>query len=157
MPTPRTWVAAELVTASIMNSAVRDMLNYLLVPPTEANVAATETRASTSYGALATAGPTISGITLEAGQRVRVTVSARILPSAAALEGFMSFAVSGAETDAAQDEDACTMLKEGDAIVERTTIYTAGTAGSHTFTAQYRCSSATTVTFRNRRLIVQPT
>jgi hypothetical protein len=156
MPTPRTWIAAELISASTMNSAVRDVLNYLLVPPTQAEVTAAETRASTSYGALATAGPTISGITLEAGQPVLVIVSARIFPSTAALEGFMSFAVSGAETDAANDDDAARMLKEGESIVTRPSIYVAGTAGSHTFTSQYRCSSATTVTFRDRRLIVMP-
>src|SRR5215207_2935397 len=156
MPTPRTWVAAETISASTMNTAVRDVLNYLLVAPVQSEVAAAETRANTAYGALATAGPIISGVTLEAGQRVLVTVSARILPSASALEGFMSFAVSGAETDAADDEDAARMLKEGESIVSRQTVYTAGTAGSHTFTAQYRCSTATTVTFRSRRIIVKP-
>jgi hypothetical protein len=48
------------------------------------------------------------------------------------------------------------MLKEGESIVTRPSIYVAGSAGSHTFTSQYRCSSATTVTFRDRRLIVMP-
>jgi hypothetical protein len=33
VPVPRTWVASEFVTATIMNSAVRDVLNFLLDPP----------------------------------------------------------------------------------------------------------------------------
>ena len=45
--TPRTWVADELVTATIMNTHVRDNLTYLLTSRSN-NVAASTAQASTS-------------------------------------------------------------------------------------------------------------
>jgi hypothetical protein len=68
----------------------------------------------------------------------------------------MSFAVSGAETDAAVDADAIVSLAT--TSTEQTTTrmawYVAGTTGSHTFTAKYKASNNTS-TFRERRIVVK--
>ena len=158
MPTPRTWVAAETVTASIMNSAIRDVFNYVLVAPVQADVATSQTTTSTTFTDLATVGPTVAGITLEAGQDVLVILHYRGTAGGTTQGAYMGFAVSGAETDAATDADAALKLTaEGDGQMTKITVYTAGTAGSHTFTAKYRSTDAgATATFRDRRIIVKP-
>lgn len=50
--TPRTWVTGELVTATIMNTHIRDNLNALKAPPTDSHVvneASDYTTTSTSF------------------------------------------------------------------------------------------------------------
>jgi hypothetical protein len=49
--TPRTWVASELVTATLLNTHLRDNLNALKSPPTDraAELAGTFSTSSTSF------------------------------------------------------------------------------------------------------------
>lgn len=49
--TPRTWVASELVTATLLNTHLRDNLNALKSPPTDraAELAGTFSTTSTSF------------------------------------------------------------------------------------------------------------
>jgi hypothetical protein len=155
VPVPKTWVAAEVVDATEANAEWRDILNYLLAPAADADVSTTETTTSSSYVNLTTSGPAVS-VTVTNGQPVHVTVSAFMHVSTVAAIAFMSFAVSGAETDAAQDQDAAAISNTDDVKVSCSTIYVPGTAGSHTFTAKYRIAAGGTATFGSRRIIVDP-
>jgi hypothetical protein len=159
VPTPRTW-APGFVDHDDLNAEIRDPLNYLLAPPVEATVTTSQTTASTSYTDLATVGPTVASINLEAGQSALVIVSCRSAHSTGGGGNatYMSFAVSGAETDAASDDDAIISLASTNTeqTSSRPTVYTAGTAGAHTFQAKYKITNPGTGTFRERRLIVKP-
>jgi hypothetical protein len=154
VPVPKTWVAAEFVDSTEGNAEWRDIFNYLLAPAADADVNVSETRTVTTYGALATPGPAVT-VTVTNGQPVAVTVSAFCHISTTAEVARMSFAVSGVETDAASDLDCIASSATADSTLTRTTIYVPGTAGSHTFTAQYRVSGGTG-TWTQRRIVVDP-
>lgn len=136
-------------------------MNELHADPLQADVAAVESTNATSYGDLTTTGPSVTK-SLVNGQKVKVTISARIdSPAIATTEGYMSFAVSGAGTQAASDTHAATLLSTSVAglgmVLEKTTVYTATATGSYTFTCKYKSSSGSaTYEFRRRRIIVKP-
>jgi hypothetical protein len=69
---------------------------------------------------------------------------------------FMSFAVSGASTQAASDARSLILL--GNALQQSTASFVVSglTPGSTTFTAQYRVSGSGTATFSNRSMFVIP-
>jgi hypothetical protein len=76
-------------------------------------------------------------------------------------ECFMSFAVSGATTQASTDERA--VIREhgsssgtGGIQASTTTVITNLTAGSNTFTLQYKGDNTNTCTFSNRSITVIP-
>jgi hypothetical protein len=154
VPVPKTWVSGETVDATEANAEWRDVLNYLLAPAADADVDVSETTTSTSYTNLTTSGPAVT-VTITNGQPVAVTVSAFMHISSTANIARMSYAVSGAETDAAQDLDSVASSNTDDSTLTRTTIYVPGTAGSHTFTAKYRVNGGTG-TFTQRRIVVDP-
>ena len=93
------------------------------------------------------------------GQKVVVTVSARIDAPASGNEGFMSFAVTGAASQAASDDNAASLVGNSAATIgvvsTRSTVYTATATGSFTFTAKYKVTGGTFV-MRRRRIIVKP-
>lgn len=123
---------------------------------TQADVTTSETTASTSYTALATAGPAVSGLALRAGEQVMVYVSYKgNNASGAGHAAVMSYAVSGADTRASQDADGAENDNSVTATIGRWSVYTAVTAGAHTFTAQYKTVASGTSTFANRRIIVR--
>lgn len=174
---PRTWVSGEVVTASVMNSHVRD--NFLETGPAKASasggfimstgantlterqisgdeVSTSETTTSTSYTDLATSGP---AATVTTGTRVVVVLTAAVSGNSASMQMFMSTAISGATTQSASDNYALasetnasgdTMVFQGSQLTRFTT-----TAGSNTFTAKYRVTAGTG-TWVNRRMIIIP-
>lgn len=173
---PRTWVTSEVVTASVMNTHVRD--NFLVTAPAVAtattgfilssgsntvverassvdSVATSEGTASTSYTDLATSGPTV---TITTGVRAFVMMQARAFNSTANSESWMGFAISGATTLSAADSLAC-MRESGannqDGTITFASMVTGLTSGSNTFTAKYR-ANANTANFQYRRLAILP-
>lgn len=151
--TPRTWVVGELVTAALLNTHLRDNLDALPRASDTAAVDTSQTTTSTSYTDLATAGP---AVTLTTGTKAWVTLSAGIFQNSDIFESLMSFAVSGATTRAAADDDALSAIPSanGDGVQASFTMLVTGlTAGSNVFTAKYRVLGGTG-TFRNRKISV---
>lgn len=126
--------------------------------PQQIDAAGTVTTSSTSYVALS-GGPVVP-VLLSAGQIVKVTAYARLSVGPAGGPGHqaaMSWAVSGADTAAAADANAVESQSAQASPGQKTGLYVAATAGSHTFTAQYKSASGTdTATFVNRRILVEP-
>jgi hypothetical protein len=110
-----------------------------------------ETTTSTSYTALTTA----QAVTLTTGTKVLVIVSSNISPGSSGSSSFMSYSVSGATTIAANDNVAIATGSSSAALrVSASYVsYQTVTAGSNTFTAQFKTSTGTT-TFSNRQIIV---
>ncbi len=173
---PRTWVTAEIVTASLLNTELRD--NLLETAPAKAAAAGeyfmanaansltirtlnsdfentSETTTSTSYTDLATVGPTVSA-TLST--RAIVSITARISNASSADECFMGVDLSGAHTAAPSDNFA--LQQEGGATnvahqASYVAVQTGLTAGAVSFRLKYRVTAGTG-TFHRRRLMVMP-
>ena len=168
---PRTYVTAEVITASILNTDLRD--NLLETAPAKAGagfVVATstnlinvrdpqylrintsETTTSTSFTDLATAGPAVTTTT---GVEVIIMWGAFAANSTTA-ESQMSIAVSGASTIAATT-NYMFIVDGTERVGAMYSINLAVTAGSNTFTAKYKVGSASTGTWSNRFISVVPT
>lgn len=172
--TPMTAVLNATFTASQWNTYVRD--NSLETMPAKATTAGrwfiatganaiaeraisyaevltSQSTSSTSYTNLTTSGP---AVTVTTGTRALVFMSARMSNSTDNAECWASVTVSGATTSAASDTRALSL--EG-AETSNTNAYGCFhyydtlTAGSNTFTLQYKAGSGT-ATFENRRLLV---
>lgn len=174
---PRTWVSTEVVTASQMNTHVRDNFNetapakastisgYMVVNGTNSinqrvpqftQTTAGETTASTSYTDLATTGPQISSITT--GSSAICAVGCEMSNDTGGARGFMGVAVSGSSTISPNDNRAFIYESgsAGDLIqATYTFIIESLTAGTNTFTAKYRVSGGTG-TFADRSLTILP-
>jgi len=122
-----------------------------------AEVLTNQTTTSTSYTDLTTAGP---AVTITTGTSVIVLITADLGdPSNTA--GFIraSFAVSGATTRAASDNEA--LIASGAAIstadpfgtYSRAVVITGLTAGSNVFTMKYKVSAGT-ASFQNRNIVI---
>ena len=127
------------------------------ITTTTATVATNQNTNSTTYTDLATAGP---AVTVTTGTKALVIVTSQINASNASI-AYMSYAVSGATTIAAND--AVALWKENDngsavnesiraSCVSQVTL----TAGSNTFTAKYRHSAGGggLAVFRERDILV---
>lgn len=172
---PMTAVYNTVLTAAQWNAHVRD--NSLLTMPalattagrwfisrndstklqeqtiSTAAVATSETTGSTSYTALTTPGPAITATTRT---KALVFFGCYLEDSLADTAVFMSIAVSGATTIAANDEWCVTLDGAAAANGNRygmAKLFDNLTAGSNTFTAQYKVSAGTG-TFSNRDLVV---
>jgi len=173
---PRTWVTAEVVTASHMNTDVRD--NFLVTGPAivanageilvadaanslvarlpdAARVDTSETTASTSYADLATSGPAVTSTVFN---RALIVLSSNLENDTAGAVCAMSYALTGAEVSSATDNRA--LLYESGAANDLlgatwAEVRTGFTSGSTTFTAKYRVTAGTG-TFRRRNLSVIP-
>lgn len=112
-----------------------------------------QTTSSTSYTALTTA----QAVTVTTGTKVLVIVSADSRPPQSDGDAFASYAISGATTLAASDAWAFHNSPDAGGIQQWVgasyVSYQTVTAGSNTFTMQFR-SSGGTQTFRNRQIIV---
>lgn len=142
----------DVLTASTMNEITAN--------PQMADVATDETRVTASYGDLSTVGPSLTK-TLVSGQRVLVYVAFDGLVAADGAEGRMSFAVSGATTQAASDANSARYfsVKTGTNTagqVSKESVFTASASGSHTFTAKYKGDGTNTMHFLQRRIIIKP-
>lgn len=173
--TPMTAVYNTTLTAAQWNTHVRD--NSLLTMPalatagarwfisrndstklqqqtiTTAAVATSEATTSTSYTALATAGPAITTTTRT---KALVFWSCQLQNDTADVAAFASVAVSGATTIAASDTWCLTLDGAAAANVNQwgmVHLFDTLTAGSNTFTMQYRVTS-NTGTFAQREIAV---
>ena len=99
-------------------------------------------------------------VTIPASGNALVTLTLGSSTSATDLDCLMAFAVSGATTRVSSDAQSfrnpgrsvANAVHQGSA----TYLVTGLTAGSNTFTAQYRLGTAGTCTFLNRNIIVIP-
>ena len=111
-----------------------------------------QTTTSTSYTGLATA----TAVTLTTGTKAMIMFSSEIELTATADRAYMSYAVSGATTISANDAFSINIKTNASQTIDAHSyayIVTGLTAGSNTFTAQYKSSGAT-VYFNNRRINV---
>lgn len=122
--------------------------------------ATAETTTSASYTDLATVGPALTVVT---GTRALVVIGCNMFNSAVNGISGMSFAVSGATTRAASDDESfqhtsSTAPPGGGAQAEGTSVSLVAslTPGSNTFTPKYYSGGGGTATFRRRRIIVIP-
>lgn len=122
-------------------------------PPAGAYVATNESTTSTSYTALATAGPAVT-VVVGASGMLEVQVAATLTNSTSAAQ-YMSFALSGANTVAADDAYSTSISSDSVATSSRTTLLTGLTPGSTTVTAQYRVAGGTG-SFIRRNIVAKP-
>ena len=123
--------------------------------PTNATafVATNETTTSTSYTGLTTA----LAVTITTGTRALVIISAEIELAATTSRGYMSYAVSGATTISASDAFSINIKTNADQTIDAHSyayIVTGLTAGSNTFTTQYKSGQGNIIYFANRRISV---
>lgn len=134
-----------------------------------ATVDTLESTSNTSYGALATAGPSVDVVIRPTGKAI-VMVSAEInvgCPLAAAPKGrsgYMSYAITGPTNRSASDNKSLKLDNQTpdnannhiDFRATRLCLEEGLTAGNYTFTAQYRTASfgGVTVEFANRNITV---
>lgn len=112
-----------------------------------------QSRSSTSYGNLGTAGPDVS-VDIGPTGRMIVVVGARVVPGETG-EGLMSYAVSGATTVAASDDNAIA-VEFNPGQMSFASVQTGLNEGSHTVQAKYRSEDGTSKSFSNRSLVVWP-
>jgi hypothetical protein len=119
-----------------------------------ATVNTSETTSSTSYTDLTTPGP---AVTVTTGTKALVIVTSRLWNQTADYVAMMSFAVSGATSLSASNDNAAYARRGTDTVINRfstATLITGLTAGSNTFTAKYRADIAGTAAFRERQIFV---
>ena len=174
---PKTYTAGAVLTAADLNTYQRD--NFLETAPAKATAGggyiigtavglvvqrqiansqepASEGTTSSSFTDLATAGPSV---TLTTGTVAFVIVSANVTSTTLGVRPTMGWAVSGATTLSAQEENAFEVeisvandFYGGSHLSTRTL-----TAGSNTFTAKYADIGGTgTAQFRFRHITVIP-
>ena len=169
-----TAVSGSVLTAAQWNTYVRDNLNETapakataagqIFVSTAANsiaartvaadyVATQETTASTTYGDLATSGPAVTATT---SASAIVAIYANMFNTSGNAH-WMSYDISGATSDSANDNRALQLQGTGGQHVGATFFHSSIlTPGVNTFTAKYRCSTAGNATFSVRRLMVIP-
>lgn len=158
-PSGHVFATSEVVTAAVLNTYVKDNLIDLdrRTTITTQEVATDESTASGGYGALATAGPAVT-VTIGSTGLALVSLYAQAYSTTVGAGVHMSVVVSGATTLAASDGWAVKFMSpsaaEGPAY-GATILFSGLTAGSNTFTCQYR-GGVGTAHFLNRRLGVTP-
>lgn len=158
---PRTYTTGEIVTATILNTDVRDNLVDLdrRTTVTGGLVTAAETTASTSFTDLTTVGPAVT-VTIGSTGKALVAVYASIDSNTTSARGYMGFGISGATTLAASLDRAIGYANS--AVANRggrmgsAFLQDGLNAGSTTFTAKYRADDTGTSRFADRRILVTP-
>lgn len=174
--TPLTAVTNATLTAAQWNASVRDNLletapakattagrffattgaNALAERvPTVATVATAETTTSTTYTNLATSGP---AVTVTTGPNALAAIGVICSNDTTGQTVFASVAISGASTLASSDANGIGQSASGAARVlsaSRVRLHAGLTAGSNTFTVQYRVGGGTG-SFQNREITVVP-
>lgn len=169
-----TAVSGSVWTAAQFNTYVRDNLNE--TAPAKATaagqifvstaahaiaarlvnadyIATQESTTSTTYTDLATTGPSVTATT-SASAIVAIYCNQLTSGGTAA---WMSYAISGATSDASNDNRAIQLQSTGGQHVGATFFHSAIlTPGTNTFKAEYRISTSGTATFSVRRLMVIP-
>lgn len=174
--TPITAVSNAVLTAAQWNASVRDNLNegapakattsrQIFVAtgvnsiaarlPAEQYIDTSESTTSTTFGNLATTGPTIVATTGSGGI---ISISSQIQNNTVNSYGGMGYDVSGATTVAASDDRALFFMSAtANALYCASNLMLQGlTTGSNTVTARYRAGTSGTATFQRRRVMVFP-
>lgn len=160
--TPLTAVSNATLTAAQWNASVRDNLLMTAAAlattagsifvatganaiaerlPSAATVAALQTTASTSYVALATAGP---AVTVTTGPRALVITGCEISNGTSGVSSYYGYAVSGATTVAATDSTAMKSTNaSGYPFAMSRALLQGLTPGVNTFTGMYRVDGGT--------------
>ncbi len=125
---------------------------WVCVTPVGAFTNDTGTRATNSYGTL-TGGGTNPSATLVTGTTALVHFSASMFNSLAS-NTFVSVAVSGDTTSAANDDRSISFTTTAGIGTGRTVLLTGLTAGTNTFTLNYKAETGTG-SFLRRHIIVQ--
>jgi hypothetical protein len=124
--------------------------------PVQSDAAATVNTTSTSYVTLGSSTPAVT-LDLVAGQTVLVTISARMAHDlGAGHAAVMSYSVSGVDVQSAADADSIEENHTVGSTGQRTSLYTAASTGSHTFTGRYKQVNGGTATFVDRRILAVP-
>jgi hypothetical protein len=122
-----------------------------------ANDAVNTTTSSTSYVTTLTNDGTAISVTLVTGTRALVSMTME-MNSGASNEIFLSVSVSGATTVAAADTRAAKFISNvnyfGNNAIARTFVFPSLTAGTNTFTLNYRTTAGTSGMYK-RSLIVK--
>ncbi len=173
---PVTWVS-QAVTAALLNQQLRDNMNetapgvasaagrFFVADaansiveriPTTAKVATSESISSTTFGNMATQGPSV---TVTTGTTALVIVSASMAHATAGNQSIVGYEITGATTKSAGDADALSYessVANDQMQATWSTLRTDLTAGSNTFKLLYRASISGTSTFKNRNITVIP-
>ena len=116
-------------------------------------IATQETSGSTTYTDLATTGPTVTATT--SASAIIATYCNQFTSGGTA--AWMSYAISGATTDGANDNRGIQLQSTGGQRIGGTFFHSAIlTPGTNTFSAKYRVSTSGTGTWSDRRLMVIP-
>jgi hypothetical protein len=176
---PMTAVNGSPFTAAQFNQYVRDNLletvpakitgagqypvgtaaNTIAVRSVSSSTVATQqsTTNMTSYGDLATVGPTV---TVTTGTSALVYVTCQVADTSLGRADFVDFAITGASSRTAIDDTAARFEQDTNEFQRYTAVthVTGLTAGSNIFTMKYKVASASTSTanFMHRHLIVYP-
>jgi hypothetical protein len=158
LTTPTVPAATGATTA--VPSGVTTIYNgsvWVCTTPVGAYSNTTATTASASYVNTLTSDGTAISVTLVTGTTAQINFTAIGAHASASGLVFVSFAVSGATTIAANDTNA-QYINGPDgaysATLARSFVFTGLTAGTNTFTMNYK-SGGGTITFNNRNLTVQ--
>ena len=146
----KTFATNDVLTASDLN-------NGPFADAVQATVTVEETTTSASYGALTTAGPTVSGVNLNANQGCLIFLRALAINQDTGGGALMSYQVTGASgTQASTDANAAWTRSQSRGSISSVAWFVASSTGSHTFTSQYRVETGgTTGYFANRRMVVK--
>ena len=151
-------VAAATGATTAVPSGIQTIYNgaaWVCVTEVGANSNTSGTTTSTSYVTTLTGDATAIAVTLATGTSAKIDFG-WIGSINAASQGHLSFAVSGATTIAASDANGTTMGNSATNLTSnRSFVFTGLTAGTNTFTLNYKMFSAGTATFLNRWLTVR--
>lgn len=140
----------QVLTADSTEAAGLKWTTFSASPSSQTNfVSDAESTTSGTFAGLTTA----QTITMTTGTKVLVLLSAGMSSSSTGNAGNISVAVSGATTRSATTADGAIAAILSNTSVFTTHVYLTVTAGSNTFTMQYR-SAGDTLTFRNRRMTI---
>ena len=148
--------ATGLVTA--VPTGIQTIYNgaaWVCVTPVGADTVTTGTTTSTSYTATLTSGGTNPSVTISTGTTALVTFTAIMNSSVGGVGVLSALAVSGATTVAASDNYSVSGELTNFSMCATSFVFTGLTAGTNTFTMNYRINTAGTLTALRRRLIVQ--
>lgn len=149
--------AAGAVAPAAWGDQVRDDIVDLnaRTNPSSAFATGSGTTTSTSYTATLSGSPgTNPSVTLVTGTAVELAISAEMANSTTGTCR-VGIAISGATTVAATDTTGIAMSGTASFTLGRTIVITGLTAGSNTFTLQYRVTAGTG-TFVNRSIVAKP-
>lgn len=124
--------------------------------PDSATSATTGTTTSATYTATLTSGGTSPAVTMSTGPKAFISLHGRLTTSVAGNNVWISCAVSGASTIAADDLYAVSDETTGNPHVGIAYLEEGLTAGTNTFTLQYKADGGATGTFSIRRINVIP-